>query len=473
MFCCLKEKKGQSLLEVVVSIAFFAFASGAVFLLLQSQILRVRYVQQATQATNYAAEGIHAVRSMRDRDWNTLTAGVYGLSLTNGQWNFATSTALSDGMTRSVTIAAPSTGIRNVQVSVHWVSASAVSESTSLQTTLTNWKTATPPLLSGDWKNLRTLGTIDIGPGNAAVGLAVTTSSVYIAANASDEKKSDIFAVGILNPSSPVLLGDKNTSRGGLAIAVKGTYAYLGNESSTKQVQVIDIHNLNEMEVVANLSLPNNSSSVLSAAISGSVLYVGTAQSSGNELFAIDVSNPRIPVVLGSLEMNADVNDIFFYNNRLYLATSRDTSELVIVNPQTPSAMVVSGSYNAAGDGDGHGVYVNSQDSHLYLARKQGTQAADPDVLIFSLATPDSPVLLGTLDTNTSVNAVFAADNLMFLATENANLEFQVYDVSNPAAPLYYSGLNFPQNATRFVFLNNMVFVSVRSNDALRIITSS
>lgn len=473
MFSRIRNEHGQTLLEVVVAIAIFSFTAGASFLLLQSQILQVLFVQKSTQATNYAAEGIQAVRSMRDRDWNTLVAGTYGLSFANGQWSFATSTAVSDQMTRTVTVTASSTGVRDVKVEVAWTSSSGVAESAVLETTLTNWKTTSPPLLTGNWKNLRTLGTIDLGPGNAALGLTVTTNTVFIAADASDSKKSDIYAVDISTPSYPSVLGDENTGSGGLVIAVKDRYAYLSNESSSNQIQSVEIHNTSNMEVEFNFTLPGNSSHALALAISGSVLYVGTAQSSGPELFAIDISNPTNLRSLGSLEIGSDVNDIYFYNNRLYLATASNTAELQVVNPTNPAAMTVSGSYNATGDGDGRALYVNSQNSQLFLARKQGTVAADPDALIFSIANPDSPTLLGSLDANTNVNAIFAADNLMFLGTENANLEFQVYDITNVATPVYYSGLNFPQNATRFAFQNNMVFVSVRSNDALRIITSS
>ena len=70
------------------------------------------------------------------------------------------------------------------------------------------------------------------------------------------------------------------------------------------------------------------------------------------------------------------------------------------------------------------------------------------------------------------VDAALAADSILFLGTANSNLEFQTYINSDPTNLVYYSGLNFPQVANDIVLENNIIYVAVRSNDALRIITS-
>ena len=44
---------------------------------------------------------------------------------------------------------------------------------------------------------------------------------------------------------------------------------------------------------------------------------------------------------------------------------------------------------------------------------------------------------------------------------------------SSSTSPVLHSSFNFPQVATGVDYEDNLVYVSVRSNDALRIITSS
>ncbi|GAH25486.1 unnamed protein product, partial [marine sediment metagenome] len=47
------------------------------------------------------------------------------------------------------------------------------------------------------------------------------------------------------------------------------------------------------------------------------------------------------------------------------------------------------------------------------------------------------------------------------------------WNISNPGNIELWSSFNFPQVATGIDYEDNVVYVSVRSNDALRIITSS
>ena len=67
---------------------------------------------------------------------------------------------------------------------------------------------------------------------------------------------------------------------------------------------------------------------------------------------------------------------------------------------------------------------------------------------------------------------VVARDDLAFIASSNSNREFQVINISDPNNPSLWSYFNFPQVATGIDYEDNLVYVSVRSNDALRIITS-
>jgi hypothetical protein len=85
---------------------------------------------------------------------------------------------------------------------------------------------------------------------------------------------------------------------------------------------------------------------------------------------------------------------------------------------------------------------------------------------------PSSTIMLGSVGAGDVINDITVRDNLVFLATADSNREFQVINISDSANPQLYSYLNFPQSATGIDYEDNLVYVSVRSNDGLRIITS-
>jgi len=72
----------------------------------------------------------------------------------------------------------------------------------------------------------------------------------------------------------------------------------------------------------------------------------------------------------------------------------------------------------------------------------------------------------------TEVPEVLAQDYLVFLGTEDANKELKIYNIGNAANITFWSDLNFPQVVTGMAYERNTIYISVRSNDALKIITS-
>ena len=79
----------------------------------------------------------------------------------------------------------------------------------------------------------------------------------------------------------------------------------------------------------------------------------------------------------------------------------------------------------------------------------------------------------GSISTYGTVNDIFSVGNLSFLATSSPNKELQIIDIADPDNLALISYFDFPQEATGIDYVNNLIFVSVRSNNALRIITST
>ncbi|MEK7122136.1 MAG: hypothetical protein AAB807_01015, partial [Patescibacteria group bacterium] len=72
-----------------------------------------------------------------------------------------------------------------------------------------------------------------------------------------------------------------------------------------------------------------------------------------------------------------------------------------------------------------------------------------------------------------SSNDAACQANLVFLGTTNSNKELIIINISNPDNIKEYASMDLPQISTGAVFVDNKIFMSVRSNEALRIITST
>ncbi len=459
------------MVEVAIAIGLLAIIASSVFVYLGTQLMSANVSHKEIDALRTAQEGLEATRAIRDLGWSGLTTGSHGLSYAGNVWSFSGTSDTWDGISRTITVTDVSTDEKRIASTASWTTPWGRSLSVSLTTNVTNWRSVSAPRLTGNWGNPQTLGTIDLGPGVQATGINVRSGYAYMSGTASSAAKKDLFIINVSNGASPSLTSSIDTGPGANAIAVTSTFALLANSDVTAQLQIANISSTSSPYVVASFHLTGNASQALSVAATGSLALVGTANDSGPELFIVDITNPSIPVLKGSLEVGGDVNRIAIRGNRAFLATASSTKELQVVDISNPTSPVRTASYDLAGSNAALGLYVNYQDERAYVSRATAV-GTSPELAIFDVSHPDAPSLLGTMEYGNDIGAVFAADSLLFTGTSNSNLEFQIYNISTPSAPSYYTGLNFPQVANDIAFENNVVYVAVRSNDALRIITS-
>lgn len=115
-----RTKKGFILLEVLLSLAILG-------------IIVIAYIQAVVAANqSIIASGLRndalrlaqstmiIVRNMRDSNFNLLTTGAHGLSLSGGKWNFSGVSDTQGIYTRSVTISDQPNGTKNVVTTVSW-----------------------------------------------------------------------------------------------------------------------------------------------------------------------------------------------------------------------------------------------------------------------------------------------------------------------------------------------------------------
>ncbi|MEK7473313.1 MAG: hypothetical protein AAB668_01105 [Patescibacteria group bacterium] len=240
---------------------------------------------------------------------------------------------------------------------------------------------------------------------------------------------------------------------------------------SSNQLSIINISVTSSPDNIKNFTLTGNTEEALSIAVTNTLVLVGTEEDDGTELFLIDVTNKTIPEIKGALDIGGNVNRIAILGNTAFLGTSSSTGEFVVVDISIPGNPIIVASVNLPGSAEAIGLYVNDQDGRAYVTRKN-VAGTSPEINIYDISNPNAPLFLGSKEFSNDIPAVFAADTLMFLGTTVSNLEFQIFDATNTQALTYYSGLNFPQMASDIAFEDNILYTAVRSNDALRIITS-
>lgn len=480
-----RSNNGFFLLEVLIALGVFGLTVGSAFLLFFGGQSATIDSVNSERSLELAREGIEAARSIRDRNWDELTPGNHGLVRLSDNWYFGTSSATSSDsqeiFTRTVSISAVDDSTKKASTTVTWQTDPNRLQKVELVTIVTAWEKVIEENqnlggdgggsgTSGDWLNPQTLGSIDLGAGLSANDLDVLEKIIYIAAEASDSKKKDFFVINATNGASPFILSSLNTGSGLNAVDVAGNYAYVGNKSANAQLQIINISNPNSPTLTTSYQLPGVSGS---GAVGNSIffysnkIYIGTKSANGSEFHIVDVANPSSPQSLGSFEIGSDVNMIQIKGNFAYLATPSDSAELKILDISNPSQILSVGSYNASGSADGKSLYLVG--TKLYLGRSGG---GDSEFLILDVSDPAAVSLLGSAEIESNVNDLRTRDNFVFIGTSDSNKEFQVWNVANIASPTLWSSFNFPQVASGIDYEDNIVYVSVRSNDAIRIITS-
>lgn len=152
------------------------------------------------------------------------------------------------------------------------------------------------------------IGAINL-PGN------VNGSSIFVANNRAYITSSDnkLYIYDIINHSSPILLnsGGFTLDGEGKKILVTGDFAYIATNSTTYQMEIIDISNPQSPSFRGKLNLGSGQRGVdvyVNTVISTpNKAYLATNYLAGqNNLYAVDISNPASPSISGQGRYSTD-----------------------------------------------------------------------------------------------------------------------------------------------------------------------
>lgn len=135
----LQSQSGQSLIEVLIALSIFVVGIATIgFLVLDANVSSRQGVER-TQAILLAKEGLEAARSIRDADFDNLTAGGHGIALSGNKWIFSGTSDTQDQFTRTITITDVDVDTKKIDGVVTWQFTEARQNSVTLTDYLTDW----------------------------------------------------------------------------------------------------------------------------------------------------------------------------------------------------------------------------------------------------------------------------------------------------------------------------------------------
>ncbi len=345
------------------------------------------------------------------------------------------------------------------------------------------------PTPSGDWDNPENAGW-EVTPSaftgqGTGIDMAFLGGKPYaiITGEQTGANKKDVMVVDLSNASNPTVVGQKDIVPNGYnGVVVSGHYAYVIQNDTVNQLQVLDLSAPNNPTLVAQISIPNTTNAIArSIAYYNNYIYIGTqyvpcppgppcTSTQNNEFHVFDVSTPTSPQPKGSLNINHNINGIFVQGKYAYLATSDDTGELMIVDVSDPTAMIhpdISGmKFNPSGNFDGTSIYVLG--AYAYLGRA-GAGVSDFDFYKVNISNPISLTAGKWKRIGDDINGVVVRGRFAFLITSGK--DFQVWDIaSGPNSQIVkvstcINSINGPNKFRGLVYYNDLLY-TVSENQA-------
>ncbi len=469
------------MIELLVALGVFVLSLSAAFSLFFGGQTISTDSANINLANDYAREGLDALRAIRNRNFTELLTGTHGFTFNGSEWLLSSTTQdTKDIFTRQVAISkGENDNIKIATTTITWQSTDpARTESVTFVEQFANWET---PLqsscksqpLTGNWANPTTLASIDIGAGNQGSDVVAKSPYVYVSGTAASSAKPDVFVYNISTPAAPVQVASLDATNGGLnALFLSGNYLYAATPDNSKEFVVFNVSNPATISKISSLDLTGNDDA-LSVAVVGTTAIVGRQGTAANEIAFIDVADPANPKVVKQFTSpnDGDITDLAYTDNILY-ATNKlgsGVSDILMYDITDPKNPTYIGTYDVPNTAEPLSAYIEIKGglTNLLVGDNGGTFSA------IGATTTNQMYLRSAANIGGAVNDIVCVlGNLAFLATSNGGAEFTIVNVNDLNNVSVYATLNYPQIATGIDFDNNLVFMAVRSNDALRIITS-
>lgn len=245
--------------------------------------------------------------------------------------------------------------------------------------------------------------------------VALSGDYAYVSVMGAHTWITDLRVVDIANKSAPREVGRYQSWNRISDLAVVGNYAYLvfGFMDQGGAFQIIDISNPRMPTLVGTLSF---SGDLWAVAVAYPYAYVG----SSNALRVVNVSDPAHPALVTTYSTAYPVNDIVIMGSYAYIAGGE--SGLRIINVTDPSNPIASGSCDTPGKAFG----IDVSGPYVYVADQTG------GLRIIDVSVPTAPVEVGHYTTSWATG-VAVSGNYAYVSDHYNGL--YIFRVTNPATP--------------------------------------
>lgn len=156
-------------------------------------------------------------------------------------------------------------------------------------------------------------------------------------------------------PATPI--GKVTLDAAGTAVSVSGNFAYVGTDSDSEEIKVINVENKSAPKVVGKINLPG-ASDVHAVRAVNNTIYVGTEVNSSDKsefyILHSDTTNPLSVTlqVIGQLKVGGRINGLApnTSGSRIFAATNITNSEFYVINIENPAAPTKKSSLDLPGE---------------------------------------------------------------------------------------------------------------------------
>lgn len=429
------------------------------------------YVQKSSvlsgnrnRALLLAEEGLEASRNIRDSGFENLIAGTHGLSYEGGQWVLSGSSDSLGAYTRQLEVIDVDSDRKQVTSTVTWNQSQQRTGVVSLVTYLNYWMKEQVADL-GDWENPFEASFLDFSGNSNGWKAQIQGDYLYLIRTGG---KPDFMVVNVSNSASPTIVDTLNLSGGPRDIVISGNYAYVASASNRQELQVLDISSPSNVSQIASYDAPGNADG-RGLSVVGNTLYMVRLNSDSDELVSFDVSDPENIDLLDSLDLQVSAYDLLALGNHLYIASSGNNQEVIVINATDPPNLKKEMDYNLPGNSNAWS--INGFGSTVLVGRSNG------NVVIMDVSDPNELRILSTYtDSDDSIRdiALGNGNQYIFLATDSDFAEFQGVDISDLSQPSYLGGLDLEKDLNGIAYSSDLdrAFGVGDDNDAELIIFS-
>lgn len=480
----INSKKSFFLIEIVVLIAILGISLVAIATEIHVGFQNSIAASDLTRAVFLAQEGIEGVKNIRDARFFDLQDGVYDLVVVNGAWGLQTYVAnpVEGALQRKITISAVSffggvtpppkffsfvdTALalfeggevdhKKVKVEViKWLGG----QEKILTTLITRFSNWSPTVV--DWQDPKFGGNFDFTSENSGSNShdarAVRVAGNYLYIGNKNSAAKEFIILSITDTPNLSILGTLDLDASPNKIAVYGNYVFIASNSNTQELQVIDASNKSTPSFIGSYDLPSNENAV-AIANWGSYIFLGRANSDGNNFFIFNVGgacSPSNPCLIGQIQLSSYPNDIKVSSNGNYAYAAADDGAMIRINTSIKDNPFVDGSVNL---NDAEALTIDITSTRAYVGTKgvTGSGGVNDEIYIINIsnASTTSPSLIDSFNLGDNgqgaINVSFASnEKALIIISEDTSKDFQVVNVNNDLPSLLGSLdlLNFVQAA--------------------------